>query len=76
MRKIKILVCTDVAARGLDIPDVNNVIHYQIPYNADTFVHRCGRTARIGKEGINQCNIFRNYIMFDWPKRYSKIPKD
>jgi superfamily II DNA/RNA helicase len=50
-RRIKILVCTDVAARGLDVPDVENVVHYQIPFNADTFVHRCGRTARIGKEG-------------------------
>jgi ATP-dependent RNA helicase DDX24/MAK5 len=46
-----ILVCTDVAARGLDIPNVQNVIHYQCPYNAEIYVHRCGRTARIGKSG-------------------------
>lgn len=45
------LVCTDVAARGLDIPNVNNVIHYQCPFNAEIYVHRCGRTARIGREG-------------------------
>jgi ATP-dependent RNA helicase DDX24/MAK5 len=46
-----ILVCTDVAARGLDIPNVNNVVHYQCPFNAEIYVHRCGRTARIGKSG-------------------------
>lgn len=45
------MVCTDVAARGLDIVGVENVIHYQVPFTADTFVHRCGRTARINREG-------------------------
>ena len=46
-----ILVCTDVAARGLDIPFVSNVVHYQCPFNAEVYVHRCGRTARIGRQG-------------------------
>lgn len=46
-----ILVCTDVAARGLDIPYVSNVVHYQCPFNAEVYVHRCGRTARIGRNG-------------------------
>ena len=46
-----ILVCTDVAARGLDIPNVQNVIHYQSPFNAEIYIHRSGRTARIGKSG-------------------------
>lgn len=46
-----ILVCTDVAARGLDIPNVMNIIHYQSPFNAEIYVHRSGRTARIGKAG-------------------------
>lgn len=46
-----ILVCTDVAARGLDIPYVSNVVHYQVPFNAEIYVHRCGRTARIGRKG-------------------------
>lgn len=49
--KSSILVCTDVAARGLDIPNVQNVIHYQSPFNAEVYVHRCGRTARIGNSG-------------------------
>jgi len=47
-----ILVCTDVAARGLDIPYVQNVVHYQCPFNAETYIHRSGRTARIGRTGI------------------------
>ena len=46
-----VLVCTDVAARGLDIPFVSNVVHYQCPFNAEIYVHRCGRTARIGRKG-------------------------
>lgn len=46
-----ILVCTDVAARGLDIPYVQKVLHYQCPFNAELYIHRCGRTARIGREG-------------------------
>jgi superfamily II DNA/RNA helicase len=46
-----ILVCTDVAARGLDIPFVSNVVHYQCPFNAEIYIHRCGRTARIGRKG-------------------------
>lgn len=44
-------MCTDVAARGLDIPYVSNVVHYQCPFNAEIYVHRCGRTARIGRKG-------------------------
>lgn len=46
-----ILVATDVAARGLDIPSVQFVIHYHLPRAADTYVHRSGRTARAGKQG-------------------------
>lgn len=46
-----VMLCTDVMARGVDIPDVNWVIQYDPPSSASAFVHRCGRTARIGKEG-------------------------
>lgn len=48
-----VMVCTDVAARGLDIPNVQNVVHYQCPFNAEIYVHRCGRTARIGRSGTS-----------------------
>ena len=45
------LVATDVAARGLDIPDVAQVIHYELPVNPNSYVHRAGRTGRAEKEG-------------------------
>lgn len=50
--KINILIATDVAARGLDIPNVTHVINYDIPQTYDTYVHRIGRTGRSGKKGI------------------------
>jgi len=46
-----ILICTDVMARGVDIPDVHWVVQMDPPSNAESFVHRCGRTARIGNKG-------------------------
>ncbi|CAN3368122.1 ATP-dependent RNA helicase Mak5p [Diutina catenulata] len=47
-----VLVATDVAARGLDIPNINHVVHYHLPKSADVYIHRSGRTARAGKEGV------------------------
>ena len=49
--KIKVLVATDVAARGLDIPDVKHVYNFELPNVADNYVHRIGRTARAGRDG-------------------------
>lgn len=43
----RILITTDLAARGLDIPAVANIVHYQLPYTADAYIHRNGRTARM-----------------------------
>ena len=48
---IRILVATDVAARGIDIPGVNYVINYELPDTPDNYIHRIGRTARAGLEG-------------------------
>lgn len=48
---IKILITTDLAARGLDIPEVGYIIHYQLPHTKDAFVHRNGRTARMKAAG-------------------------
>ncbi|MCP5077796.1 MAG: ATP-dependent RNA helicase SrmB [Psychromonas sp.] len=49
--KINILIATDVAARGIDVPDITHVINYDMPRSADIYVHRIGRTARGGKKG-------------------------
>lgn len=48
---VTVLVATDVAARGIDIDDVSHVMNFDLPYNADTYLHRVGRTARAGKKG-------------------------
>ena len=50
--KVSILVATDVAARGIDIPDVSHVINYELPNVPEQYVHRIGRTARAGRDGI------------------------
>lgn len=49
--KVKVLVATDVAARGLDVSDVTHVINYQLPGSIDSYIHRIGRTGRAGKKG-------------------------
>ncbi|OBA24407.1 P-loop containing nucleoside triphosphate hydrolase protein [Metschnikowia bicuspidata var. bicuspidata NRRL YB-4993] len=51
--KSSVLIATDVAARGLDIPNIDHVAHYHLPRSADIYVHRSGRTARAGKEGVS-----------------------
>jgi ATP-dependent RNA helicase DeaD len=50
--QIKVLVATDVAARGLDIDDISHVFNYDMPHDAEIYVHRIGRTGRAGKSGI------------------------
>lgn len=50
--EIKILIATDVAARGIDVPDVSHVINYDMPRGADVYVHRIGRTGRAGAKGV------------------------
>ncbi|HIJ99413.1 TPA: DEAD/DEAH box helicase [archaeon] len=50
-QNVQVLVCTDVAARGLDIPMVSHVYNFDIPKESNQYIHRIGRTARAGKEG-------------------------
>ena len=50
--EVQLLVCSDVAARGLDIPDVSHVINYDAPHHSEDYVHRIGRTGRAGKSGV------------------------
>jgi superfamily II DNA/RNA helicase len=47
----RILITTDLAARGLDIPEVEHIVHYQLPYTEDAYIHRNGRTARMHAKG-------------------------
>src|SRR5271170_196626 len=51
--EMQLIVCSDVAARGLDIPDVSHVINYDTPHHAEDYVHRIGRTGRAGKAGAS-----------------------
>jgi len=50
-QKTQMLIATDVAARGIDVSDLNYVINYNLPENLETYIHRTGRTGRAGKEG-------------------------
>lgn len=56
-RKHRIMVATDIAARGLDIPHIEHVINYDLPQCAEDYIHRIGRTARAGAEGSSLCFI-------------------
>ncbi len=49
--KIDLLVCSDVAGRGIDVNDVSHVFNYDVPMNAEDYVHRIGRTGRAGRTG-------------------------
>ncbi len=50
--RTKVLVATDVAARGIDVPGISHVVNYDLPKNAEDYVHRIGRTGRAGRTGI------------------------
>lgn len=64
-KKLSILVATDVAARGIDVNDLTHVVNYAIPQEAESYVHRIGRTGRAGKEGTA--------ITFMTPSEYKKL---
>ena len=64
--QINILIATDVAARGIDVPDITHVINFDMPLEADAYVHRVGRTGRAGATGValsicvaNELNLLR-----------------
>lgn len=65
----RILIATDLAARGLDIPEIDIIIHYQLPYQEDSFIHRNGRTARMQAHG-------EVYVLLNPDENYPYLPKD
>jgi len=72
--KIKVLVATDIAARGIDIDDIGFVFNFEIPNEPETYVHRIGRTGRAGKSGIavSLCDIDEKKYLADIEKLIKK----
>jgi ATP-dependent RNA helicase DeaD len=64
---LEFLVATNVAARGLDIPDIQHVINYDVPQNAEEYIHRIGRTARAGKSGA-AITFVSEWELDDWDR--------
>lgn len=73
-KEVKVLVATDVAARGIDIDDLSHVINFNIPTVAETYVHRIGRTGRAGKSGvaIAFCDHQEKYFLSEIEKLQGK----
>ena len=68
----RILITTDLASRGLDIPEIAHVVHYQLPPNEEAFVHRNGRTARMHAEGTSYLILApdeKPTYLNEWPEK-------
>ena len=78
--KIKILITSDLSARGLDIQNVTHIIQMDLPDDTDFFIHRAGRTARAGKKGINVLigdeYEMRNYALLEKKLGITVYPKE
>lgn len=70
---VRYLVSTDLAARGLDIPEVENVIHYSMPFHEQEFIHRNGRTARMNATGVAYFFLEENSQQ---PQYISQLPEE
>lgn len=71
---IDVLIATDVAARGLDVSDIDIVFNYDLPQQAEYYVHRIGRTARAGKKGLSFSFVTsRDYPKFREIEKYANI---
>ncbi|MGF7453188.1 ATP-dependent RNA helicase SrmB [Pasteurella bettyae] len=70
---VTVLVATDVAARGIDIEDISHVMNFDLPYSADIYLHRIGRTARAGKKGTAVSFVEgHDYKLLGKIKRYTE----
>ncbi|XP_056401626.1 ATP-dependent RNA helicase DDX24, partial [Hyla sarda] len=74
-RESCVLLTTDVAARGLDIPNIQHVLHYQVPRTSETYVHRSGRTARASSDGLTLLLIGPD-DMINYRKIFRTLEKD
>ncbi|WP_347316861.1 DEAD/DEAH box helicase, partial [Ralstonia pseudosolanacearum] len=63
--QLRVLVATDVAARGIDVPDITHVVNFDLPKQAEDYVHRIGRTGRAGRSGI-AINLVNHGDTFQW----------
>ena len=66
------LVATNVAARGLDIPDIEHVINYDVPQNVEEYIHRIGRTARAGKKGSSYTFV-SEWELDEWDRILNEV---
>jgi len=73
--KLKILVATNVAARGLHIEDITHVVNFDLPEDAETFTHRVGRTGRAGRSGVAVTFVGEwDFDQFDQLRKQAKVP--
>jgi ATP-dependent RNA helicase DeaD len=74
IRHVKLLVATDVAARGLDVDDLTHIINYSLPEDIQAYTHRSGRTGRAGKPGISICiiNLKEKHVIKQIEKKINK----
>ena len=73
--RLEFLVATNVAARGIDIPDIEHVINYDIPQTAEEYIHRIGRTARAGRPGT-AVTLVGPWDFVEWDEICSTVGKD
>ncbi|MCA9826347.1 MAG: DEAD/DEAH box helicase, partial [Dehalococcoidia bacterium] len=73
--RLEFLVATNVAARGLDIPDIQHVINYDVPQNSEEYIHRIGRTARAGKRGY-AITFVGEWDLDAWEKIIEELGED
>ena len=71
--EIKVLVATDVAARGIDVPTISHVVNYGLPKHGEDYIHRIGRTGRAGRSGV-AINLIQHGDRFKWQRIERLLP--